>query len=444
MSYINNKNKGTNNLLRNDHIYMQDNTIYKKHSTGSKSSYSDVRNNEKLNEKLSCPEFNDDNDSLKRRKYATFINLDNENILQKYKSENNIIEEEPEEQENMNENEAFYISHIKNYVQEEDYEPSSNQSTPLVGAAETASITNEVNSITSNKKLSKIYTNTKEENNNEEFDRVNENDEAYYSYILQKNRRNKYKGRNVTKINNTPEIIPARTEVVEENTTENDVGVDNEMSYYETGNKTMTIYKNTNNSELKVHNLEQGEENEGENEGENDKHDHKKNSHSERSYKKKLLRYERKQIKKEIEASEKRAIIFDDIKYFRRHQNSFNIKNVISSSSESTSDSNYFNNKYVMNKGVIYLFEEGREVLGFEITSEKIGVVSGTVEKLLLRLANESTYDEEYVDTFLQYHQFFISSVDLMHNLIARFNVQLESKEDAEEITYINGVSKYN
>ncbi|OUM67337.1 hypothetical protein PIROE2DRAFT_40107, partial [Piromyces sp. E2] len=89
-----------------------------------------------------------------------------------------------------------------------------------------------------------------------------------------------------------------------------------------------------------------------------------------------------------------------------------------------------------MNKGVIYLFEEGREVLGFEITSEKIGVVSGTVEKLLLRLANESTYDEDYVDTFLQYHQFFISSVDLMHNLIARFNVQLESKEDAEETTY--------
>ncbi|ORX43597.1 ras GEF [Piromyces finnis] len=426
-SYRSNQNQNKIKPVIKDQIYAPDNNVsFKKHSIGIKNTfYLDKENIEKLNEKISCPDLYDEEEkTLKRKKYATFINLDDEeNILQKYKNEHNIDEEEPKEQrkinEKINENEAFYISHIKNYVPENDYEPSSNQSTPVVGTAETNSFSNEASSISSSKKYSKIYNKDETINIEKENVKKNENDEGHSSYILQKTRKNKF----TEKINNTPETIPIQiTEVIENKTTENEVAVDNEMSYCDNGNKTMTIYKNTNDPELKV------------DEEKKEKSDHKKFLSTEQSYKRKLRRYERKLVKKEIEASEKNAVIFEDIKYFRKHQNSFNIKNVInSSSSEISSDGN---NKYVMNKGVIYLFEEGREVLGFEITSEKIVVINGTVEKLLLRLANESTYDEEYVDYFLQYHQFFISSIDLMHNLIARFNVQLESKEDAEESTY--------
>ncbi|KAL6600732.1 ras GEF [Neocallimastix californiae] len=443
MSYINNKNKGGNNLIRNEHVYMQDGQFtYKKNNNTSRNTYTEIKNinnNNHYKEQYDDEERSeDDQENNKRKKYATFINLDeNENIIQKYKQENNIIEEEDEEdqqqqllaskQEKLNENEAYYISRIKNYKLENNYDPISSQSTPIIDSAEHISNENNYNELdmsTLNYKAS-ISNNNLHKNYIEEDDENDyENDEAYYTYILQKNRKNKFKGRTLTKTSSSSEITEQQQQLLSEPKVEHSGAIDNEMSYLDNGNKTITIYKETKNSELNVKNVEKKDE--------KSKHDHKKSLSEEKSFKKKLLRYERKQIRKEIEASEKRSVIFDDIKYFRRNQNSFNIKNFVNQSEAST-DNSYFSNKYAINKGTIYFFEEGREVIGFEVTSEKISIVSGTVEKLLLRLANESTYNEEYVDTFIQYHQFFISSVDLMHNLIARFNVQLENKEDADE-----------
>eukprot|EP00833_Pecoramyces_ruminatium_P002860 jgi/Orpsp1_1/1176892/evm.model.c7180000059410.1 len=135
----------------------------------------------------------------------------------------------------------------------------------------------------------------------EEEEKDFENDEAYYAYILQKNRKNKFKGRTMVNENsNKTELTEQQQDKNQEKQkTENEEVIDNEMSYLDNGNKTVTIYKDTKNTELKVKDVEK--------EDKESKLERQKSSSAERSFKKKLLRYERKQVKKEIEASEKRS-----------------------------------------------------------------------------------------------------------------------------------------
>ncbi|KAI8065324.1 ras guanine nucleotide exchange factor domain-containing protein [Gilbertella persicaria] len=70
---------------------------------------------------------------------------------------------------------------------------------------------------------------------------------------------------------------------------------------------------------------------------------------------------------------------------------------------------------------LLKMTEDGDVVLLYEIIQGKLQVVAGTPEKLFEKLADESVQDMNYVDTYLSNHRSFITSIDLLDQLISRF-----------------------
>ncbi|KAG0229563.1 hypothetical protein BGW41_002989 [Actinomortierella wolfii] len=68
--------------------------------------------------------------------------------------------------------------------------------------------------------------------------------------------------------------------------------------------------------------------------------------------------------------------------------------------------------------------ENGVDVMVLEAIEGRLQVVAGRLEKLVERLADESTQDSEYVSYFILSHSFFIESEDFLDALIARFHIQ--------------------
>ncbi|TPX61505.1 hypothetical protein PhCBS80983_g01074 [Powellomyces hirtus] len=87
---------------------------------------------------------------------------------------------------------------------------------------------------------------------------------------------------------------------------------------------------------------------------------------------------------------------------------------------------------------LLRLSEDGSDVLVMEMVNGKLQIVAGTLEKLITRLADENLQDADFVDIFLENHPFYISSRDLLSNLIARFYVQPPSGAvvDAETVKW--------
>ncbi|KAJ1562711.1 hypothetical protein HK096_004969, partial [Nowakowskiella sp. JEL0078] len=94
---------------------------------------------------------------------------------------------------------------------------------------------------------------------------------------------------------------------------------------------------------------------------------------------------------------------------------------------------------FVSVKGnLLHLSEDNHDVLVMEMISGKLQIVGGTLEKILLRLADENVQDQEYVDIVLQSHHFFISSRDLLENLCTRFRIEPPQDPTEEDIAYFN------
>ncbi|KAJ1569910.1 hypothetical protein HK096_010392 [Nowakowskiella sp. JEL0078] len=92
---------------------------------------------------------------------------------------------------------------------------------------------------------------------------------------------------------------------------------------------------------------------------------------------------------------------------------------------------------FVSVKGnLLHLSEDNHDVLVMEMTTGKLQIVGGILEKILLRLADENVQDLEYVDVVLQSHTFFISSRDLLENLCARFRIETPQDPTEEDIAY--------
>ncbi|KAJ3118841.1 hypothetical protein HDU96_007583 [Phlyctochytrium bullatum] len=85
---------------------------------------------------------------------------------------------------------------------------------------------------------------------------------------------------------------------------------------------------------------------------------------------------------------------------------------------------------------LLHLNEDGADVLVMEMVSGRLHIVAGTLEKLLFRLADENIQDNDFVDTFIQCHSFFISSLDFLDNLILRYNVRPPENPTPEELDY--------
>ncbi|KAK4508860.1 uncharacterized protein ATC70_013483 [Mucor velutinosus] len=67
--------------------------------------------------------------------------------------------------------------------------------------------------------------------------------------------------------------------------------------------------------------------------------------------------------------------------------------------------------------------ENGQVVLLYEMKHGKLQVIAGTTERLLEKLADETTQDMEYVDTFLMNYGSFTTSMHLLNQLISRFHL---------------------
>ncbi|KAJ3303468.1 hypothetical protein HDU76_005344, partial [Blyttiomyces sp. JEL0837] len=97
---------------------------------------------------------------------------------------------------------------------------------------------------------------------------------------------------------------------------------------------------------------------------------------------------------------------------------------------------NFSNGSISVKGNLLHLNEDGTDVLVMEMVSGRLHIVAGTLEKLLFRLADESIQDMEFVDCLVQMHGFFITSLDLLENLIARYHVSPPEQPAQEEIEY--------
>lgn len=74
---------------------------------------------------------------------------------------------------------------------------------------------------------------------------------------------------------------------------------------------------------------------------------------------------------------------------------------------------------------IFHLSENGQDVLILEmVSSHKLQVVAGTLERLFMKLADETSQDLDYVDTYILAHLFFTDSFELLENLMARFHLE--------------------
>lgn len=74
---------------------------------------------------------------------------------------------------------------------------------------------------------------------------------------------------------------------------------------------------------------------------------------------------------------------------------------------------------------ILHISEDGTDVLVMEmVQSNKLQVLAGTLERLFMKLADETCQDLDYVDTYILSHLFFTDSFELLENLMARFHLE--------------------
>ncbi|OAD06833.1 hypothetical protein MUCCIDRAFT_107424 [Mucor lusitanicus CBS 277.49] len=73
---------------------------------------------------------------------------------------------------------------------------------------------------------------------------------------------------------------------------------------------------------------------------------------------------------------------------------------------------------------ILHISEDGQDVLVMEMVSNKLQVLAGTLERLFMKLADETCQDLDYVDTYILSHLFFTDSFELLENLMARFHLE--------------------
>ncbi|KAI8881072.1 ras GEF [Backusella circina FSU 941] len=73
---------------------------------------------------------------------------------------------------------------------------------------------------------------------------------------------------------------------------------------------------------------------------------------------------------------------------------------------------------------VLHMSENGQCVLIMEMLGGRLQMMSGTLERLFMKLADESAQDFDYVDTYIHSHLFFTTSTEFLENLMARFHLE--------------------
>ncbi|KAI9091003.1 ras guanine nucleotide exchange factor domain-containing protein [Phlyctochytrium arcticum] len=85
---------------------------------------------------------------------------------------------------------------------------------------------------------------------------------------------------------------------------------------------------------------------------------------------------------------------------------------------------------------LLHMSEDDHDVMIMEMLEGKLLIMAGTAEKLVLTLADETLQDAEFVDIFIRNHPFYMSSRDLMTNLVTRFYCEMPEAPSEEEKMY--------
>ncbi|KAI9279612.1 ras guanine nucleotide exchange factor domain-containing protein [Sporodiniella umbellata] len=89
---------------------------------------------------------------------------------------------------------------------------------------------------------------------------------------------------------------------------------------------------------------------------------------------------------------------------------------------------------YGKNGDLIYVSENGKYVMVMQIFSPKrLEAIAGTLDRLFLKLVDDINQDQNYADTFILCHSFFISSCDLLKKLLSFFQQKVLPGEQLRE-----------
>ncbi|CAO3659514.1 unnamed protein product [Rhizopus stolonifer] len=71
---------------------------------------------------------------------------------------------------------------------------------------------------------------------------------------------------------------------------------------------------------------------------------------------------------------------------------------------------------------LIYISENGKQVMIMQVSSlNKLQIIAGTLDRLLMKLLDEMSQDFDYVDTYILCHSFFLDSWELLDKLMVLF-----------------------
>eukprot|EP00160_Parvularia_atlantis_P005131 Unigene1437_Nuclearia_a/m.4524 Unigene1437_Nuclearia_a/g.4524 ORF Unigene1437_Nuclearia_a/g.4524 Unigene1437_Nuclearia_a/m.4524 type:complete len:658 (+) Unigene1437_Nuclearia_a:206-2179(+) len=85
---------------------------------------------------------------------------------------------------------------------------------------------------------------------------------------------------------------------------------------------------------------------------------------------------------------------------------------------------------------IVRLNEGGRDFLVLEKVDRRMEVIAADIENMVEQLANENEQDMEFVDMVLLTHSQFMTSEDLLEQLISRFYMELDSEPSKEDLLY--------
>ncbi|KAG1506664.1 hypothetical protein G6F52_011831 [Rhizopus delemar] len=87
--------------------------------------------------------------------------------------------------------------------------------------------------------------------------------------------------------------------------------------------------------------------------------------------------------------------------------------------------------------GMIHVLEDGKDVMVMRIMSgDKVQVIAGTLDRLFMKLADETNQDPDYIDTFILFHSHFTTSFELFDKLMTRFHSENSHKIGQRSIQF--------
>lgn len=142
-----------------------------------------------------------------------------------------------------------------------------------------------------------------------------------------------------------------------------------------------------------------------------------------------FVKKEKKQVKQKQTQNDDLHFILKPLQQLKRQPSQLSLLGKLYNINhdDEESEENELFKKAIQGKegSIVHVSENGQDVLVMEmIQANKLQVMAGTLERLFMKLADETCQDLDYVDTYILSHLFFTDSFELLENLMARFHLE--------------------